>query len=236
MWQLRRVRVEAGNWPFAGGELILDETILDFSQPSEKRLTFRVVGLDAAAFVQQMQFSNISATGIFDGVVPMIFDERGGRIADGHLEARPGGGVVSYIGELTDKQLGTYGKLAFDALKALRYSRLTVDLDGSLDGEFLTRIQLDGIAREPTATPVGGSGISGMVASRALGQLAKIPFEFNIVVRGPFRALIGTMRSLQDPTQLIQSALPPELRDQPTTNVTRKPPESVQRPESEDMR
>jgi hypothetical protein len=232
-----RVRVEAGNWPFAGGELILEETILDFSQPSEKRLTFRVVGLDAAAFVQQMEFSNISATGIFDGVVPMIFDERGGRIANGHLEARPGGGVVSYIGELTDKQLGTYGKLAFDALKALRYSRLTIDLDGALDAEFLTRIELDGIAREPTATPVGGSGISGMVASRALGQLAKIPFEFNIVVRGPFRALIGTMRSLRDPSQLIQSALPPELRDQPTSiNVSRDTPESVQRPESEDMR
>lgn len=231
-----RVKVEAGNWPFAGGELILEETILDFSQPSEKRLTFRVVGMDAAAFVQQMEFSNISATGTFDGVVPMIFDERGGRIANGHLEARPGGGVVSYIGELTDKQLGTYGKLAFDALKALRYSRLTVDLDGSLDAEFLTRIQLDGIAREPTATPVGGSGISGMVASRALGQLAKIPFEFNIMVRGPFRALIGTMRSLYDPTQLIQSVLPPEWRDQPTTNVPKNTPESVQPAESEDMR
>ena len=55
-----------------------------------------------------------------------------------------------------------------------------------------------------------------MVAGRALNQLAKIPFEFNITVKGPFRALIGTMRSLQDPTLLIQSTLPDLIRDQPT--------------------
>lgn len=224
-----KVRVQSGRWPFAGGELILQETVLDFGRPSAKHLTFKVVGMDAAAFVQQMEFSNISATGTFDGIIPMVFDERGGRIVAGHLEARPGGGVVSYIGELTDKQLGAYGKLAFDALKSLRYSRLTVDLDGSLDAEFLTRVELDGVARDPTIVPASGGGIRDMVAGRALGQLAKIPFEFNITVRGPFRSLIGTMRSLDDPSQLIQAVLPPELRDQPTTT-------NVQRPESEDMR
>jgi hypothetical protein len=53
------------------------------------------------------------------------------------------------------------------------------------------------------------------VARRALGQLAKIPFEFNINVRGPFRALIATARSFEDPTNLIQSVLPEKLRDQP---------------------
>jgi hypothetical protein len=56
------------------------------------------------------------------------------------------------------------------------------------------------------------------------------------MVRGPFRALLGTMRSLHDPTQLIQSVLPPEWRDQPTTNVPKDNPESVQPAESEDMR
>jgi hypothetical protein len=221
-----RVRVEGGRWPYAGGELALEETILDFSQPSPKRLTFRVAGLDAATFVQLFQFSNISATGTFDGIVPMVFDERGGRIAAGHLEARPEGGTLSYIGELTDKDLGTYGKLAFDALKSMRYSKLIIDLDGSLEGEFLSRIELDGIARDPvlTTAPAGG-GISTLVANRALGQLAKIPFEFNITVRGPFRALLATARSLEDPTLLIQSVLPEMLRDQPVT-TTVQPQES----------
>ena len=43
--------------------------------------------------------------------------------------------------------------LAFDALKSLRYTRLEITLDGALDGEFLTRIDMDGLARNPGGTP-----------------------------------------------------------------------------------
>lgn len=223
-----QVRVESGRWPFAGGELLLEETMLDFSKPSSKRLTFRVVGLDAARFVQQMEFSNISASGTFDGVIPMIFDETGGRIEGGRLTAHAEGGTLSYIGELTDKQLGVYGKLAFDALKALRYNKLEISLDGSLTGEFIAGIELDGVARDPALTRLPGGGVSGIVVRRALGQLARIPFEFNISVRGPFRTLLATTRSLENPTDLIQSVLPEMLRD--------KPPIPVQPEESETKR
>jgi translocation and assembly module TamB len=221
-----KVEVEDARWPFAGGALSLEGTVLDFSQDAEKHLTFHVTGIDGARFVQQMEFSNISATGTFDGVVPMIFDREGGHIVGGHLQARPPGGTLSYVGELTDKQLGVYGKLAFDALKALRYSRLTVDLDGSLAGEFVAGIHLDGIARDPSVATVPGGGLRGMLTNRALGQIAKIPFKFTITVRGPFRAVIGTARSLEDPTNLIQSVLPQRLKDQPTTSTVVQPKES----------
>ncbi len=221
-----QVKVESGRWPFAGGELILEETLLDFSKPSAKRLTFRVEGLDAALFIQKMEFANITATGTFDGVIPMVFDERGGRIVGGRLVARPEGGTLSYIGELTDKQLGVYGKLAFDALKSMRYSKLVIDLDGSLEGEFVAGIELDGVARDPVLTSAPSGGIRGMIAGRALGQLARIPFEFNITVKGPFRALIGTMRSLHDPTLLIQSTLPELIRGRPDEPPPVQPQES----------
>src|SRR3546814_11465822 len=101
-----------------------------------------------------MEFSNISATGIFDGVVPMIFDERGGQIDGGRLEARPPGGTLSYIGAVSDQDLGAYGKLVFDALKSLRYYRFIIALDGELAGEFLTQIELDGI--DPTTQTLVG--------------------------------------------------------------------------------
>jgi len=212
------VAIEGGRWPFAGGELLLQPTILDFSQPSTKFLTFRVAGMDAARFIQQMEFSNIAATGTFDGLIPMQFDQRGGRIVGGRLSARPEGGTLSYVGELSDRDLGPYGILAFNALKSLRYSRFDVTLDGALDGEFITIIDLDGIARDPVLTTVpSGSGIPGLVAGRVFSQLAQIPFEFNIRIEGQFRALIATARSFSDPTPLIQAVLPELLRDRSTT-------------------
>ena len=68
-----------------GGDLILRETILNFGRPTAKRLTFEVVGLDAKTFVESLGFKEIEATGTFDGVLPMIFDEEGGRIVGGRL-------------------------------------------------------------------------------------------------------------------------------------------------------
>ena len=73
-----------------GGRLILQETILNFGKPTAKRLTFEVVGLDAHDFVAELGFKELEATGIFDGVLPMIFDENGGRIVGGRLDAAAG--------------------------------------------------------------------------------------------------------------------------------------------------
>ncbi|MDP8994180.1 MAG: YdbH domain-containing protein, partial [Pseudomonadota bacterium] len=207
------VRIEGGRWPLAGGELLLEPTLLDFGQPSTKFLTFEVIGLDAARFVSQLGISSIALTGTFDGVLPMRFDVRGGHIVGGKLQARPGGGTLSYVGVVSDADLGTYGRLAFDALKSLRYSYFLVELDGALAGEFLTRIQLHGVT----------------VANRdhwLVRQFANLPFRFNIAIRGPLRAVIATARATSDPTLLIQPVLPEELRDLPTTVTTIRKEES----------
>ena len=90
----RLIRVERGEWPFMGGRLILQDTTLDFNRPTTKKLTFEVVGLDAKTFVNSMGFKEIGATGVFDGFLPMVFDESGGRIVGGKLDSRPGGGTL----------------------------------------------------------------------------------------------------------------------------------------------
>ena len=198
------VRVERGEWPFMGGRLILQETMLNFARPTAKRLTFEVVGLDANVFVSSMGFAELDATGTFDGVLPMIFDEEGGRIVGGRLDARPGGGSLAYNGVVNRANLGMMGNIAFDALRDLRFNTMIIRLDGDLAGEFATRLAIDGVA-------LGQTGTQKIIRS----LLAKLPIKMNVTIKGPFRALIATAKSFRDPRQQIRDVLPVPLDEIP---------------------
>ena len=54
-------------------------------------------------FVDSLGFSGIEITGTFDGVLPMIFDESGGRIVGGRLDSRAAGGELKYTGTKPDR-------------------------------------------------------------------------------------------------------------------------------------
>ncbi len=213
----QKVAVGGGKWPFSGGSLILEPTILDFGQPVERRMTFRVEGMEAGSFVSQFDFRNIAVTGTFDGVLPMIFDQSGGRITGGRLVVRKGGGTLAYVGELTDKDLGMFGKLAFDALKSIRYDNLTIELDGALDSEIVSRILFTGTNENP---------VEKKKAKGLLRNLTGLPFKFNIVVRAPFRGLTSSASAFVNPGGLLGGAVAPAKPATP----------AVQPPLSEDKR
>lgn len=208
------IAVEGGMWPFAGGDLLLDPTTLDMGQEVERKLTFRVVGLDAAKFIQQLEFENLAATGTFDGIMPMYFDANGGRIEGGRLVVRQGGGTLAYVGEISNTAMNVYAKLAFDALKSIRYKNLTIALNGPLDGEIVSQINFNGINEAPLAPP----------KSFITRQFIGLPFIFNIKVTAPFRSLLNTARTIQDPSSLLQRTIP-ELSKSPV-----QPPESETKP------
>jgi hypothetical protein len=207
------VKIERGEWPFMGGRLILHETVLNFGRPSAKRLTFEVVGLDAHTFVQSLGFKELDASGSFDGVLPMIFDENGGRIVGGRLDSRPGGGELAYNGVVNKADLGAMGNIAFNALRDLRFKSMIIRLDGDLAGEFTSRLAIDGV----------GIGQTNSTQRIIRSLLAKIPLKLNVTIAGPFRALIATAKSVSDPRQVIKDVLPRPLEDVPgiTTEVRR---------------
>jgi translocation and assembly module TamB len=215
----RLVKIERGEWPFMGGRLVLRETILNFARPTAKRLTFEVVGLDANIFVSSMGFKEIAAEGIFDGVLPMIFDENGGRIVGGRLDSRPGGGRLAYNGVVNKANLGTMGNIAFEALRDLRFKSMIVRLDGDLAGEFATRLTIDGVALGQTGTQ-----------KFLRGLLKRIPLKLNVSIIGPFRALIATAKAFRDPRQVIEDVLPRPLDEVPgiVTEVRRKEEDKTQ--------
>ena len=197
-----RVRVEAGRWPFAGGELVLDPTVLDFGEKGERRLTFHVKGVDAALFLKEMAFDNLDATGVFDGTLPMIFDANGGRIEGGELHARAGG-HIAYVGEVTRNDVGIWGNMAFQALKSLNYKNLAIRMNGPLAGEMITDISFSGISQ--------GKGTRSNFLIR---RLAKLPFVFNVRISAPFRQLLDSAQSWYDPSRLIERNLPALIEEQ----------------------
>jgi hypothetical protein len=217
-----KLRIEGGRWPFAGGWLILEPTDIDLSEAAERRLTFRVDGLDAGQFINQLQFENIDATGVFDGTLPMIFDETGGRIEGGRLVARSGG-TLAYVGEISNQNLGTMGRVAFDALKSLRYHRLSIDLNGPLDGDVVTRVSFAGVNQ----APIEGVRAKLPIPVRVTG-LTNFPFIFNVTITAPFRKLFDMSRTISDPSLLIERLNPDLQRIGPA--------KTIQPPESEPMR
>jgi len=179
-----------------GGRLILRETVLNFGSPSAKRLTFELQGFDAKQFVDSLGFQGIELTGTFDGVLPMIFDESGGRIVGGRLDSRLPGGELKYTGT---KPPGLAPGIAFDLLSDIRYKSMIVRLNGDLAGEFATRMTIDGVSLGPT---------HGFVAGLVHKVFSQIPLRLNLNINGPFRALIQMAKAFKDPTEVIAPVMP----------------------------
>ncbi len=191
------VKIERGEWPFMGGRLILHETILNFGSNAPKRLTFELKGFNAKMFIDSLGFSGLEITGTFDGVLPMIFDENGGRIVGGRLDSRPPGGEFAYTG--TKPKAGMVAGLAFDLLSDIHYKSMTIRLDGDLAGEFATRFTI----RQISLAHKGG-----FIAGLVRGAFKDVPMQVNLNITGPFRALIQMAKGFKDPTQVISPVMP----------------------------
>ena len=190
------VKIERGEWPFMGGKLILDETVLNFGSPSAKRLTFELQGFNAKMFIDSLGFQGLEITGTFDGVLPMIFDENGGRIVGGRLDSRPPGGEFHYTGT---KPGGMAAGIAFDLFTDIKYKSMIVRLNGDLAGEFATNLTIEGPSLGPT---------HGFIAGLVHKVFAQIPLRLNVNINGPFRALIQMAKGFKDPTQVIAPVMP----------------------------
>lgn len=182
-----------GTWPFMGGTLTMRPVEIRFGAAEERRYVLEIEGLDASRFVEYMELGNISATGIFDGSVPVVFDAQGnGRLEGGLLISRPPGGNVSYVGALTYEDMGAVANFAFDTLRSLDYRQMRVAMDGSLIGEIVTRIRLDGVSQ--------GAGAKRNIVTRAI---AGLPIRLDVNVRAPFHGLITELRRLYDPSAVL---------------------------------
>lgn len=190
------LQVNGAHWPFLDGTLLLEPTRMVLGVAETRRYTMVIAGLDAAQFVNRLQLTNITATGIFDGRLPLVFDENGGRIDGGLLISRVPGGNVSYIGPLTYKDMSPMVNFAFDALKSINFKQMRIGMDGALEGEIVTRVSFEGIRQ--------GKGTKQNFVTKSL---AKLPIRFNVNIRAPFFRLMSSFKSLYDPGFIVDPRL-----------------------------
>jgi len=103
---------------------------------------------------------------------------------------------VSYVGPVSNAHQGMLGKVAFDVLKGVRYQRLDVLLNGSLDGDFVSSIQFGGVREVETKAD----------RSYLAREIEKVPFHFNVQVKAPFRGLLNAMRSYNNPRSVLNQS------------------------------
>jgi hypothetical protein len=208
------VRINSGIWPFLGGKLRLAPGELRMTVNEPRRFRIEIEHLDAAKFLERMELANLSATGVFDGHLPLEFDANGGRITGGQLVSRAPGGTVSYVGALSYKDLSTMANFAFDALKSLDYTSMTIGMDGNLAGDVITRVEFSGIKQ--------GKDAKQNFITR---QVARVPVKFNVNIHAPFYSLISSMNPQPPPGAF--RGLPGTLQP-PASGV--QPPVSTPKP------
>lgn len=186
-----QIAVLGARWPFLDGTLTLDPTTMNLGIDEVRRYTLRVEGIEAAKFVERLDLGNITATGKFDGMLPLVFDQNGGRIEGGALASRIPGGTVSYVGALSYKDLSTMANFAFEALKSLNYRNMKIGMDGPLAGEIVTRVRFAGVSQ--------GEGTRQNFLTR---RVASLPIQFNINIRAAFIELVGVVKRTYDPAYI----------------------------------
>ncbi|WDF73856.1 intermembrane phospholipid transport protein YdbH family protein [Novosphingobium sp. KACC 22771] len=205
------LEIEDARWPFLDGEMEMRPTTLQLGGAAVRRFELGLSGVNAAKLITHMEVSNLAATGLFDGRIPLIFDQNGGRVSGGELISRPGGGSVSYVGELSYRDLSPMANYAFRTLRDVQFREMRIGLDGDLGGEVVTRVSMKGLSQ--------GKGASKNFLTR---QIAKLPLQFNVNVRAPFYQLIGSLRSLYDSNYIgdprDKGLTLPSMRIMPTQN------------------
>jgi hypothetical protein len=162
----------------------------------EIALTLSLKGVDVNALTKQLNIKGLTATGEVEGQFPLVFKKGKGRIVHGRLTAAPQGGDIQY--DATFDAGGGPAQIAFGALRSFRYDKLSIDLDGDLDGELVTEIAFTGVNREPIDQKAGPGTF----------KVVGIPFKFGVTVRAPFMSLSRAASGFNDPLGLIRGAKP----------------------------
>lgn len=217
-----KVRMEGASWPFADGELAIEPQDIELGADAfNMRLVLRNV--DAEKLLQTLDFKDLTATGRIEGGFDLLFNRSGGFIERSALQAAPGGGRISYTGNLGDGMTGI-AKVGFDALKSFAYDNLVIEISGPLDGAIVSAIRFDGENIQPVdGADLAGGGLSFLPGVDRV-KVTGVPFKYRVSVVAPFRDLEEVYQGTQDARPLVDEALRQEQEAKPPVDQQSAPP------------
>jgi len=157
------IRVREASFPFLSGKVFLEPFELG---RGAKKITLAFDQVDLKELLELVDIKGLAGTGRLTARVPVIFEGDRQIIKDGHAEAEAPGGSLTYKNpEAAANAKGGETEILFKALDDFRYSALSVDLAGPLDGTLSLKVHLKG------NNPALYSGY---------------PVELNVSTEGPF--------------------------------------------------
>jgi hypothetical protein len=142
---LDSIRLEAAEWPFAGGFIRVQPMDFVFGADSN-RVVARAEDWDLTRIVELFKIPDVKIAGTISGDVPLVFSTGSARIDKAVLQASKDGGVIQYSGSTGEAAAAAdeNAKMLFDALKDFRYKVLKVGLDGDIAGRVVLSLNLQG--------------------------------------------------------------------------------------------
>ena len=173
------------SFPWFGGEIGVYDSQIALS--GERALvTFKAENVDLGALLGQLEVEGLSGEGAVEGVLPIVFEDGRARVDGGVLSA-VGPGVIRYEGEATDAaaQSSDQANIAFEALRELKFVKLSTTIDGPLDGTLDFKIFMEG----ESAVPLSDARVKEKVTA---------PVIYRINLEAPLLALLDQARLSTD--------------------------------------
>ncbi len=174
-------------WQWFGGVLRIRDGVIPLGMETSN-VSMVVENLDLALLADYINMDGLSAEGRIDGLLPLVFEGGAAKVENGIL-ATTSGGVFRYQGKALDSardSLGSSGELAVNALREFQFDRLTMTLNGDLDGEIEIGLRMEG--KNPDL--YGG-----------------VPIKYNINIEAPISGLIQQFRAGTRPGQQVLDEL-----------------------------
>lgn len=129
-----------------GGKVKLTPFIFDMQGDNNAFVVqLEQLGLNEIMALEKQQ--GLAGTGILDGEIPIAYSSKGLLVKQGHLTARPPGGVIRFTPDervAAMAQSNTSVEMVVKVLKNFEYQVLNMKSDYQRGGDLLLRIQLQG--------------------------------------------------------------------------------------------